>query len=64
MIQNDDMHESIDSLKDLVVGKMESLYEYTKKNIAFALSLMPDDMNLKLRRELKRFSSPQPHPTH
>ena len=31
--------------------KIYCAHEYTKKNIAFALSLKPDDMNLKLRRE-------------
>ena len=46
MIQNDDRHESIDSLKDLVVGKMESLYEYTKKNIQYGVDLFNDGPEL------------------
>ena len=31
--------------------KIYCAHEYTKKNIAFALTLQPDDMNLKLRKE-------------
>ena len=31
--------------------KIYCAHEYTKKNIAFALSLAPDDINLKLRKE-------------
>jgi hydroxyacylglutathione hydrolase len=52
---HEQMYKSLRKISTLPKDtKIYCAHEYTKKNIAFALSLKPDDMNLKLR---KKFTS-------
>ena len=50
---HEEMYNSLKKIKGLPKEtKIYCAHEYTKKNIVFALTLKPDDMNLKLRSEI------------
>jgi hydroxyacylglutathione hydrolase len=50
---HEEMYNSLKKIKGLPKEtKIYCAHEYTKKNIVFALTLKPDDMNLKLRSEV------------
>ena len=50
---HEEMYNSLKKIKGLPKEtKIYCAHEYTKKNIVFALTLKPDDMNLKLRNEI------------
>ena len=49
---HEQMYNSLKKISALPKStKIYCAHEYTKKNIAFALSLNPNDLNLKLRKE-------------